>query len=115
MNLKELYNKHFEGLDHCAEKLGVSRRTVENYIYSNPTGILKHSGQLMQMDGVDPFELFDVVAENVEQIKTQTTKSNERLQRFKYINAQTSGIMAQAKVLLKRFQHRLTALQKPVL
>jgi len=23
---------------------------------------------LMQMDGVDPFELFDVVAENVEQI-----------------------------------------------
>ncbi len=68
MKLKSFINKHFEGLDHCAEKLGVSRRTVENYIYSNPTGILKHSTQLMQLDGVDPFELFDVVAENVEQI-----------------------------------------------
>lgn len=68
MKLKAYIIKHFEGLDDCAERLGVSRRTVENYIYSNPTGILKHSGQLMQMDGVDPFELFDVVAENVEQI-----------------------------------------------
>jgi len=68
MKLKAYIIKHFEGLDDCAKRLGVSRRTVENYIYSNPTGILKHSGQLMQMDGVDPFELFDVVAENVEQI-----------------------------------------------
>lgn len=77
MKLKSFINKHFEGLDHCAEKLGVSRRTVENYIYSNPTGILKHSTQLMQMDGVDPFELFDVVAENVEQIKKNKNPNNQ--------------------------------------
>jgi len=77
MKLKAYILKHFEGLDNCAQMLGVSRRTVENYIYSNPTGILKHSGQLMQMDGVDPFELFDVVAENVEQIKKNKNPNNQ--------------------------------------
>ena len=40
MNLKQFLKQHFENLDEAADVLDVSRRTVENYIYVNPCGIL---------------------------------------------------------------------------
>ena len=49
----------------------MSRRTIENWIdFRNPSGILKHSGQIIQlaMQNVEPLQLFDAVAETIEQI-----------------------------------------------
>ena len=46
----------------------MSRRTIENYCFRNPSGILKHSGQIIQLDDVEPLQLFDAVAETIEQI-----------------------------------------------
>lgn len=67
-NLKEFIKEHFESVEACADVLDVSRRTVENYIYVNPCGILKHSGKIIQHKEVNPLELFDAVAETMEQI-----------------------------------------------
>ena len=34
--------KHFGTIQKCADELGVSTRTVSNWIHRNPKGILKH-------------------------------------------------------------------------
>lgn len=74
-NLKQFLQQHFESLDHCAESLDVSRRTVENYIYANPTGILRHSAKIVQMKEVNPLQLFDSVGESIKEINQ---KQNEK-------------------------------------
>jgi hypothetical protein len=74
-NLKQFLQQHFDSLDHCAESLDVSRRTVENYIYSNPTGILRHSAKIVQMKEVNPLQLFDSVGESIKEINQ---KQNEK-------------------------------------
>ena len=73
-NLKEFINTHFDNLDEAADVLDVSRRTVENYIYVNPCGILKHSAKFVQRKGVNPLDLFDAVAESMEQINEKKAK-----------------------------------------
>ena len=67
-NLKQFLQQHFESLDHCAASLDVSRRTVENYIYANPTGILRHSAKIVQVKDVNPLDLFDAVSKSMEEI-----------------------------------------------
>ena len=74
-NLKQFLQQHFDSLDHCAESLDVSRRTVENYIYANPTGILRHSAKIVQMKEVTPLDLFDAVGESIDQISK--SKNND--------------------------------------
>lgn len=75
MNLKEFIKTHFENLDEAADVLDVSRRTVENYIYVNPCGILKHSAKFVQRKGVNPLELFDAVAETMEQLNEKKAEA----------------------------------------
>jgi len=74
-NLKQFLQQHFDSLDHCAASLDVSRRTVENYIYVNPTGILRHSAKIVQMKEVNPLQLFDSVGESIKEINQ---KQNEK-------------------------------------
>jgi len=74
MNLKQFLKHHFENLDEAAEVMDVSRRTVENYIYVNPCGILKHSAKFVQRKDVNPLDLFDAVAESMEQINETKAK-----------------------------------------
>jgi hypothetical protein len=74
-NLKQFLNTHFDNLDEAADLLDVSRRTVENYIYVNPCGILKHSAKFVQRKGVNPLDLFDAVAESMEQINEKKAKA----------------------------------------
>ena len=74
-NLKQFLQQHFDSLDHCAAALDGSRRTVENYIYSNPTGILRHSAKIVQMKEVNPLQLFDSVGESIKEINQ---KQNEK-------------------------------------
>jgi len=73
-NLKEFIKDNFESIDECAEVLDVSRRTVENYMYVNPCGILKHSAKFVQRKDINPLELFDAVGESMEQINEQRAK-----------------------------------------
>lgn len=74
MNLKEFLAKYFENLDEAADMMDVTRRTVENYIYVNPCGILKHSAKFVQRKELNPLELFDAVAESMEQINESKAK-----------------------------------------
>lgn len=74
MNLKDFLKEHFESLDDAAEMMDVSRRTVENYIYVNPCGILKHSAKFVRRKEVNPLDLFDAVAESMEQINEVKAK-----------------------------------------
>jgi hypothetical protein len=74
MNLKQFLKHHFANLDEAADVMDVSRRTVENYIYVNPCGILKHSAKFVQRKDVNPLELFDAVAESMEQLNEAKTK-----------------------------------------
>jgi glutaredoxin-related protein len=73
-NLKEFIKDNFDSIDECAEVLDVSRRTVENYMYVNPCGILKHSAKFVQRKDINPLELFDAVGESMEQINEQRAK-----------------------------------------
>ena len=75
MNLKEFLAKYFENLDEAADMMDVTRRTVENYIYVNPCGILKHSAKFVQRKELNPLELFDAVAESMEQINESKAKN----------------------------------------
>ena len=74
MNLKQFLAKYFENLDEAADMMDVTRRTVENYIYVNPCGILKHSAKFVQRKELNPLELFDAVAESMEQINEVKAK-----------------------------------------
>lgn len=73
-NLKEFIKDNFDSIDECAEVLDVSRRTVENYMYVNPCGILKHSAKFVQRKDINPLDLFDAVGESMEQINEQRAK-----------------------------------------
>ena len=73
-NLKQFLKVHFDNLDEAADVLDVSRRTVENYIYVNPCGILKHSAKFVQRKVVNPLDLFDAVAETMEQLNEKRAK-----------------------------------------
>ena len=73
-NLKEFIKDNFDSIDECADVLDVSRRTVENYIYVNPCGILKQSAKFVQRKDVNPLDLFDAVAETMEQINEVKAK-----------------------------------------
>jgi len=68
MNLKEFIRQQWESDQHAADDLGVSLRTIKNWMALNPTGILKHSTQIVAMQKVEPLQLFDAVAETIEQI-----------------------------------------------
>lgn len=74
MNLRQFIKQHYKTVDKCADDLGVTRRTVENYCFRNPSGILKHSGQIIQLEGVEPLQLFDAVAASMEQINENRPK-----------------------------------------
>lgn len=74
MNLRDFIRQHYTTIERCAVELDVSRRTIENYCYRNPSGILKHSGQIIQLDDVEPLQLFDAVAETIEEINEKSPK-----------------------------------------
>ena len=73
-NLKQFIKDNFDSIDHCAEVLDVSRRTVENYIYVNPQGILKHSAKIVQVKEINPLDLFDAVGETMEELNENRPK-----------------------------------------
>ncbi len=68
MNVREFIRQQWASDQHAADDLGVSLRTIKYWMTVNPTGILKHSGHIIKMDGVDPMQLFDAVAASMEQI-----------------------------------------------
>jgi predicted DNA-binding protein YlxM (UPF0122 family) len=74
MKLKEFINEYYASIDECAAELSVSRRTIENYIYVNPCGILKHSGRIVTRKNVDPLQLFDAVGESMKEINQKQIK-----------------------------------------
>ena len=74
MNLKEFLKHHFANLDEAADVLDVSRRTVENYIYVNPCGILKHSAKFVQRKDLNPLDFFEAVAETMEPLDETKSK-----------------------------------------
>ena len=74
MNVREFIRQQWASDQQAADDLGVTRRTVENYCFRNPSGILKHSGQIIQLDGVEPLQLFDAVAASMEQINENRPK-----------------------------------------
>ena len=76
MNLRQFIKQHYKTVDRCADDLGVTRRTVENYCFRNPSGILKHSGQIIQLEGVEPLQLFDAVAASMEQINENRNRND---------------------------------------
>jgi len=73
-NLKQFIKENFESVDHCAEVLDVCRRTVENYMYVNPTGILRHSAKIVQIKDINPLDLFDAVGETMEELNENRPK-----------------------------------------
>lgn len=73
-NLKEFIKDNFDSIDECADVLDVSRRTVENYIYVNPCGILKHSAKIVQVKDINPLDLFDAVGETMEELNENRPK-----------------------------------------
>jgi len=68
MNLKQYIKTHWQSDEKAAADLGVSLRTIKNWTSVNPSGILKHSGKIMQRKGIEVLELFDAVAQSMEQI-----------------------------------------------
>jgi len=76
MNLKEFIQTHWANYDQCAFDLGVSHRTIVNYVHTNPTGILKHTAAVVQKDNVEPLTLFDAVAISIEQMNENRAKAH---------------------------------------
>mgnify|MGYP002260684117 FL=1 len=74
MNVRQFIQEHWESDQHAADDLGVSLRTIRYWKAQNPTGILKHSGHIIQMAGVEPLQLFDAVAASMEQINENRPK-----------------------------------------
>ena len=68
MNLKQYIKTHWQSDEKAAADLGVSLRTIKNWTSVNPSGILKHSGKIMQRKGIEVLDLFDAVAQSMEQI-----------------------------------------------
>jgi hypothetical protein len=68
INLRQFIRQLWESDQHAADDLGVSLRTIKNWMAVNPTGILKHSTWIVQKQNVEPLELFDAVAKTMEQI-----------------------------------------------
>jgi hypothetical protein len=67
MNLKQFIKSHWKNYNDCANELGVSYRTIVNYVHNNPTGILKHTAVVTQKENVEPLTLFDAVACTMEE------------------------------------------------
>jgi len=74
MNLKQYIKTHWQSDENAAADLGVSLRTIKNWTSVNPSGILKHSGKIMQRKGIEVLELFDAVAQSIEQMNRSRVK-----------------------------------------
>ena len=74
MNLKQYIKAHWQSDENAAADLGVSLRTIKNWTSVNPSGILKHSGKIMQRKGIEVLELFDAVAQSMEQMNRSRVK-----------------------------------------
>jgi predicted transcriptional regulator len=46
--MRDFIKKHWGTNKRCAEDLGVTSRTVHNWIKNNPRGILKHAKQIVE-------------------------------------------------------------------
>lgn len=46
--VKDYIRKHFGSQKQCAQELGVSEKTVGNWMKHNPSGILKHARQIVE-------------------------------------------------------------------
>jgi len=66
---------HWVNYEHCAFELGVSYRTIYNYVNTNPTGILKHTAAVVQKDNIEPLTLFDAVAISIEEMNENRVKT----------------------------------------
>ena len=75
MNLKEYIKANWQSDENAAADLGVSLRTIKNWTSVNPSGILKHSGQIVKRQDMEVLELFDAVARSIEQINEQRAKA----------------------------------------
>jgi len=74
MNLKQYIKAHWQSDEKAAADLGVSLRTIKNWTSVNPSGILKHSGKIMQRKGIEVLDLFDAVAQSMEQMNSSRVK-----------------------------------------
>ena len=45
--MKSFITKHFGTCSACAEELGVTKMTVNNWINKNPRGMLKHAPEIV--------------------------------------------------------------------
>jgi len=46
--MKSFIKKHFGSQKGCAEELGVTAQTVQNWITKNPRGILRHAPEIIR-------------------------------------------------------------------
>lgn len=46
-SMKSYIHKHFGTIVQCADELGVTTQTVQNWIQRNPRGILKHAPEII--------------------------------------------------------------------
>ena len=73
--MKEYIKANWQSDENAAADLGVSLRTIKNWTSVNPSGILKHSGQIVKRQDMEVLELFDAVARSIEQINEQRAKA----------------------------------------
>ena len=51
-NLSSFLRKHYGTLTDCAKELGVTQRTVQNWISTNPRGLLKHAPEIVAQKNI---------------------------------------------------------------
>lgn len=50
--MKQFIFKHFGSVSNCADELGVSKMTVNNWINKNPRGVLKHAPEIVHSKNI---------------------------------------------------------------
>jgi len=67
--MKDYIKKHFGSQKQCAEELGVSEKTVGNWMKNNPSGILKHARQIVETKNTTYLQLHGEVEYREHELK----------------------------------------------
>jgi hypothetical protein len=75
MNLNQYIKTHWQSDEKAAADLGVSLRTIKNWKSVNPSGILKHTGQIIQrVNAFELLEFFKAIEQSIEQMDDSRVK-----------------------------------------
>ena len=67
--MRDYIKKHFGSQKQCAEELGVSEKTVGNWMTKNPSGILKHARQIVETKNTTYLQLHGEVEYREHELK----------------------------------------------